>query len=183
MDDKEIIELYINRDENAVKETISVYRDMCYGVAYNILHNKEDVEECLDDVWVALWNQVHITRPVQFKAYIIRTVRNRAINIAKRKEKYKEVPLDDVNEGELSATKTPKTENDEMKNLINDFLGTLSVRERTIFVRRYFYEEETKTIASYLKTTDSVIRSTLYRDRKKLDKFMEKRWNGWIKKH
>lgn len=183
MNDKDIMELYINRDENAVKETIFVYRQICYGVAYNILHNKEDVEECLNDVWVALWNQVHITRPEQFKAYVIRTVRNRAINIAKRNGKYKEVPLENVNESELSATKIQKVENNEMKSLINDFLETLSVRERTIFVRRYFYEEDTKTIASVLKTTDSVIRSTLYRNRRKLDKFMEKRWNGWTKKY
>ena len=175
MNDKDIMELYINRDENAVKETIFVYRQICYGVAYNILHNKEDVEECLNDVWVALWNQVHITRPEQFKAYVIRTVRNRAINIAKRNGKYKEVPLENVNESELSATKIQKVENNEMKSLINDFLETLSVRERTIFVRRYFYVEDTACIAKSHNITEKNVLMILSRVRSKLRTYLSER--------
>lgn len=182
MDDKEIVELYIKQDENAIRETIFKYKDMCYGVAYNILHNNEDVEECLNDVWIALWKRIHISKPVYLKAYIIKTVRNMAVNYVKRKEKHNEVSIENVGEGELSATQVPQVENEEANKLINDFLETLSIREKAIFVSRYFFEEDTKIIAKKFKTTDTAIRSTLYRNRKRLEKFMEKRWNGWTKK-
>ena len=49
MDDLRIIELYFERDEQAIRETDVKYGKLCHSIAYNILNNHEDSEECVND--------------------------------------------------------------------------------------------------------------------------------------
>ena len=66
MDDLRIIELYFNRDEQAIKETDTKYGKLCHSIAYNILNNHEDSEECVNDTYVSVWNTIPPTRPVSY---------------------------------------------------------------------------------------------------------------------
>ena len=63
MDDLRIIELYFERDEQAIKETDAKYGKLCHSIAYNILNNHEDSEECVNDTYVGVWNAIPPTRP------------------------------------------------------------------------------------------------------------------------
>lgn len=79
MEDEEIIELFWSRDEEAVTSVQAGYGKMCAQVAGNILNDEEDVRECLNDVWLALWNRIPPERPRILPAYIRRVVRNLAL--------------------------------------------------------------------------------------------------------
>ena len=70
MDDLRIIELYFNRDEQAIKETDTKYGKLCHSIAYNILNNHEDSEECVNDTYVSVWNTIPPTRPHNFMSFI-----------------------------------------------------------------------------------------------------------------
>lgn len=76
MDDLRIIELYFNRDEQAIKETDAKYGKLCHSIAYNILNNHEDSEECVNDTYVSVWNTIPPTRPHNFMPFICKIARN-----------------------------------------------------------------------------------------------------------
>ena len=77
MDDLRIIELYFNRDEQAIKETDNkVRKTLCHSIAYNILNNHEDSEECVNDTYVSVWNTIPPTRPHNFMPFICKIARN-----------------------------------------------------------------------------------------------------------
>ena len=79
MDDKEIIELYWERDEGAIKETSLKYGKLCTYIANNILSNYEDSEECVNDTWLAVWNAIPTQRPERFSAFVSKITRNLAL--------------------------------------------------------------------------------------------------------
>ena len=95
MDDRKIIDLFFERDEKAISEIEKKYGGLCRSVASNILAMREDVEERLNDVFLALWNSIPPERPDDLKAYVARSVRNRAhvitreANAWKRGEKFR----------------------------------------------------------------------------------------------
>lgn len=70
MDDLRIIELYFERDEQAIKETDVKYGKLCHSIAYNILNNHEDSEECVNDTYVGVWNAIPPTRPNNFMPFV-----------------------------------------------------------------------------------------------------------------
>ena len=95
IDDKKIIELYFERNEQAIKETDIKYGKLCHKIAYNILNNLQDSEECVNDTYLGVWNKIPPTRPDNFKAYISKIVRS--ISIDKfRKQKAKKRSADMV---------------------------------------------------------------------------------------
>ena len=79
MHDLNIIELYFARDERAIKETDAKYGKLCFKIAYNILHNHEDCEECVNDTYLGVWNAIPPTRPDNFMAFICKIARNTAL--------------------------------------------------------------------------------------------------------
>ena len=76
MDDLRIIELYFERDELAIKETDAKYGKLCHSIAYNILNNHEDSEECVNDTHVGVWNAIPPTRPNNFMSFVCKIARN-----------------------------------------------------------------------------------------------------------
>ena len=76
MEDLQIIELYFERNENAIKETDAKYGKLCFRVANNILKNNEDSEECVSDTYLSTWNQIPPTRPNNFMAFLCKITRN-----------------------------------------------------------------------------------------------------------
>ena len=80
MKDEEIIELYWNRDQRAIRETQNSYQRYCGKIAGNILASFEDREECLNDTWLNAWNSIPPQRPESLKAYVGRITRNLCLN-------------------------------------------------------------------------------------------------------
>ena len=81
MRDEEIVELYFRRDEKAIDETDKKYGNYCQAIANNILGNKQDVDECLDDAYIKIWDSIPPTRPRIFKVYLAKVTRNIAFNM------------------------------------------------------------------------------------------------------
>ena len=82
MNDNEIIELYNARSEKAIDETDKKYGRHCRNTAYNILHDWEDSEECVNDTYLKVWNVIPPQRPARFGAFIMRIVRNLAVDLS-----------------------------------------------------------------------------------------------------
>ena len=88
MDDKRIIELFFARDEKAIEETEKKYGGLCRFIASNILALREDVEECISDILLALWNAIPPERPQKFPAYLTQIIKRIAINKYKEKNSW-----------------------------------------------------------------------------------------------
>ena len=76
MDDLKIIELYFARDERAIRETEIKYGNLCHTLAYNILNNRQDAEECVNDTYNGLWNAIPPAKPNNLTAFICKIARN-----------------------------------------------------------------------------------------------------------
>ena len=79
MEDKKIVDLYWKRSETAISETANQYGRYCHRIAYNILHNNEDCEECVNDTYLGLWNAIPKERPSPFSVFASRITRNLAL--------------------------------------------------------------------------------------------------------
>lgn len=179
MNDDAIIHLYWNRDETAITETSRKYGNYCYSIAYNILYNKEDSEECVNDTYSKVWNSIPPQKPSVFSAFIGRIVRNISLdryrkNVAEKRGG-KTIPaiLEEI--GEIS-TDSPSPEDDivrkDLAKAISDFLYDLPVEKRVMMVRRYWYADDIKSIAARLGTSENNISSSIRRIRIKLRDYL-----------
>ena len=178
MDDRAIIELYNQRDENAIGETQKKYGRYCHTIAYNILRSDEDSEECVNDTYLKVWNTIPPTVPQRFSAFIGKITRNTALDryaqiSAQKRDCGVEVALDEI--AECISSEMTGSVSDEMalKNAINGFLATLPRRTRIIFMRRYFYLLSIKEIAAGLSMSESNVKVTLMRTREKFREYLE----------
>ena len=176
MDDSQIINLYFARDENAIIETKNKYQNMCYRIAQNILYNREDSEECVNDTWLFTWNNIPPRRPSVFSSFVYKITRNTAIDRYRKRNAQKRVDshMEDI-AGEvekignaISSDIEDYLKKKELVKLFDFFLGKLSERDRDIFIRRYWYMDPIKKIADRHACGESKIKSILARSRKKL---------------
>lgn len=165
--DEQIIELYWQRNETAIQETDRKHGKLLFGIAYNILHDRLDCEECQNDTYLSVWNAIPPTRPIKFPAFITQIMRNIAINRFKEKTSKKRIPseltvsMDDVNDI-LRSDETVETEYEaeEVGKIINNYIRQLSERQRYIFIDRFYLAEPVDTIANDL----SISVPTVYRE-------------------
>ncbi len=154
MEDKKIIDLYFDRNELAIQETANKYGNYCFSVAYNILFNREDSEECVSDTWRTTWNLIPPNRPNKLQYYLAKITRGIALNMFRKLTADKrggletEIVYEEL-ENVLASSNDPQKEfaKSELVKFLNIFLKKLPERERNIFVRRYFYMESIKKIA------------------------------------
>lgn len=176
-DDEKIINLFFERDENAIKQTDEKYGKYLQKVSYNLLKNKEDVEECLNDTYVKAWNSIPPTYPKSLLAYLVKIIRNSSISrlfseSAKKRGKNLTAVLDEI--AEIVPDKKISLEDEiTIKLSINTFLERLDKNSRIIFVRRYFYAYSIKEIANDLNYTKSNVKVILHRTRKAFKEFLE----------
>lgn len=176
MNDVQIINLYFARDENVIAETKNKYENMCYSVAHNILYNREDSEEGVNDTWFFTWNSIPPKRPSILASFVSKITRNTAIgryrkkNAQKRTDSHMEDIAGEVEKiGNIIASDIETyLRKKEIIDIFDAFLGTLSERDRDIFVRRYWYMDSIKKIADRHNCGESRIKSILARSRKKL---------------
>ena len=179
--DSEIIELYWNRDESAIRETETKYGNYCFAVANNILENHEDAEECLSDTWLTAWNTIPPKRPKLLKLFLAKITRRNAFDkyrhdtAAKRGGGEITQSLDELTDC-LPAPSNLETElsEQEMKTCINAFLVSLPERDADVFLRRYFYVESVPEIAKRYAMKESNVLMVLSRTRKKLEQHLIK---------
>ncbi len=181
MNDCDIVELFFDRSEQAILETGKKYGRYCHTIAYNILRNKEDAEECVNDTYLKAWNSIPPKRPNRLQTYLGKITRNLALNKLEQSTAQKrgkgQVPLvlDELAEC-IPDTKssTDIVEDMYVKELLDCFLDALPTETRIIFIRRYWYMSSVKDIAREYKLTESNVTVTLFRTRKKLKEFLEK---------
>lgn len=181
MEDEQIIELYFGRSQTALAETSAKYGGYCKTIAYNILQNAQDTEECLNDMLHKLWELIPPERPGCFKAFAGRIVRNIALNRAKREKAARrgggrrEETLGELAEC-LADKNTVEGEVDknQLRELIDRFLGTLPKEKRVIFVKRYWYMAGIREIAEECASSEGKIKSMLFRMRRELKEYLER---------
>ncbi|MBQ1679348.1 MAG: sigma-70 family RNA polymerase sigma factor [Oscillospiraceae bacterium] len=153
MEDKTILDLYVQRSERAIAETAAKYGAYCGAVADNILACPEDVEEILNDTWLAAWRDIPPSQPVCLRAYLGRITRNLALSrfrFYRTKKRYAglETLLSEL-EDCIPAPGTPETELErrELSRLISSWLGGLEPEQRRLFVRRYWHGVPVRRLA------------------------------------
>lgn len=180
MDDTTIIDLYWARSEQALHETELKYGAYCRAIARNILKNPEDTEECVSDTWLGAWNAMPPKRPSILSAFLGRITRNLAFDRwkAARAEKRGggELPLAlDELDACIAAKGGVEAEFDgkELTRAIDAFLRTLPERECSLFLRRYWFMDSVRDIASRYSMNENNVKSILFRTREKLRKYLE----------
>lgn len=181
MDDKAIIDLYFNRDEQAVRETVLAYGEYCRTVAGNILQNPQDAEEAVADTWLNVWNSIPPQKPRFLKLYLAKITRNIALNTYREQSAQKRgggqvvLALEELGEC-VSHSDSVDSRVDErlLRDAIQSFLQRISKKDRMIFVRRYFFLEDTPTIAQRYGLKESNVLLILSRTRTKLKDYLIK---------
>ena len=171
LSDEEIIELYWKRNEQAIKETDVKYGKYLFTIAYNIIHNDLDCEECLNDTYLGTWNKIPPERPTVFNVFLSRITRNIAVDRYKRDSAAKRIPselLTTLEEAEEYVPDSALTMEEEaalgeVARVIKDFLSSLGEREEFIFVCRYYYSDKIVHIARMLQISEKTVSRELLR--------------------
>ena len=177
MDDNKIIELYFRRDESALSETDKKYGRYCYSIAYNILFDREDSKESVNDTYLGAWNTMPPKRPAVLSSFLGRITRNIALkryrerSAAKRGGGAVAVSLEELSECIAASDTVERTmERQELSRIVDSFLRALPEGERNVFIRRYWYCDEISAIAKRYGATKGKIKMMLLRTREKLAK-------------
>ncbi len=180
MEDKTIIDLYWARDDRAITASDAKYGPYCRGIAGNILWDMRDREECVSDTWHRAWNSMPPQKPTLLRAFFGAITRNLALNrynfdhAQKRGGGQLPLALEELAECVPAQTTTEQAvEERELARLLEGFVRSLNERERTIFLRRYWYVQPVKDIARGMGLGESRVKMTLLRTRTKLKALLE----------
>lgn len=182
MNDTEIIQLYWSRDEKAISATAEKYGNYCAVIAGNILENKEDAEECVNDTYWKAWKSIPPHKPKILSAFLGKITRNLSLNrycqntALKRGCGQTAAVLDEIAEL-VSGTNSVEQEIDrrELIQTIDVFLNELPADKRILFVRRYWYFDSISELAVRFKITENHVSVILSRLRLKLRSFLSER--------
>ena len=181
MQDQQIVQLYWDRDEEAIKQTQQKYERYLSKISYNILASLEDSKECVNDTYLAAWNSMPTHRPAVLSTYLGKITRQIAIDVFRKKNSIKrytsEYALSLSELGDIfSSEETPEhiCEKKLLDEAINQFLRTLPEDARNVFIGRYYFFDPLKKIASYCGMSEAKIKSLLYRTRQKLKEYLTK---------
>ena len=181
MDDKQILELYSERSEAAISETADKYGKYCYYIAYNILYDNQDSEECVNDTYLKAWNSMPTHRPSVLSTYLGKIARQLSIDVFRKKNSTKRyaseyaVSLDELGDS-FSDGSTPEQTYDAklLDEAINRFLRTLPDDARNTFIGRYYFFDSLKDVAAYCSMSETKAKSMLYRTRQSLKAYLVK---------
>lgn len=181
MEDEAIIALYWQRSEEAIVQTDRKYGRYCRSIAFNILDNDDDTDECLNDTYLRAWNLMPPKRPSLLSAMLAKITRNLALDRRKFNHAEKrgggQVPLvlEELSQCVPGGTNAEEIlESKELTALLNRFLSSLPQRTREVFMLRYWYLCPVRQIAERLGLGESSVKMTLLRTRKQLKALLEK---------
>lgn len=181
MDDRRIIELYLDRSEEAILETDIKYGRYCHRIAFNILGNDEDSAECVNDAYMRTWGSIPPNEPSSLSAFIGKITRNLALDKLRSKTSDKRgggelpVALDELGDCVSGFDEISRREDSaEIREALNRFLESLNPVERSVFMLRYWMIEPIDRIAEMKGMSSSKVTTMLFRTRNKLKKHFMK---------
>ena len=180
MENSQIIALYFKRDEAAISETAEKYGTFCHGIALNILSINADADECVNDTYLQAWNSIPPQKPGKLGAWLGKVVRNIAYDLWKRNHRKKryagmEQLLNELEDCIPSpATVEREIEEQELTEIINTWLASLSRNDRILFMRRYWNGETVAMLAQESGTSQANMAKRMYRLRQNLKSRLEK---------
>ena len=181
MEDSQIIRLYFDRSEEAISQTAIKYGKYCHTIAYHILHNYEDSEECVSETYWKAWRIIPPRRPRRLDAFLGKITRNLSLDMYRQYSADKRgggemtIALEELGEC-ISAPGSMDDNADHMvlTDVLNGFLESLPVEHRRIFMRRYWYVSSVKEIAEDYGITESKVKMSLLRSRNQLKAVLQK---------
>lgn len=198
MEDKEIIDLYWSRDPSAIVISEEQYGKYCHRIAWNILHNPEDCEECINETWFRAWCSMPDARPNYLAAFFGAITRRLSLDYYRKNHAWKRgggdmpliydelqdcMPEDTSKSSHIArASRTELSDDNVERHLdtmtltaaIDTVLSQLDTPSRILFVRRYWYADSIQELAQSFHFSESRVKSSLFRTRKKLKKHLEK---------
>ena len=179
--DEEILDLFYAKDQAAIAEFRKKYGALCQSITMNILKNKEDAEECVNDVYLAIWNDTPFTD--NFKAYVCGVAKNTALtklkyNRADKRKDSLKISLTDLEEKGIDIPDNIPDKDDyegeELRELINRFLREQNPDHRNVFIRRYWFMDSVGDIAEKYSFSQSKVKSMLFHTRNRLKRYLKK---------
>ncbi len=185
MEDAQIVALYWQRDEEAIRQTQQKYSAYLAGIAKNILIDGEDSREAVNDTYLAAWNSMPENRPARLSAYLGKITRQISIDLFRKKNSKKRqssqyaLSLEELGDC-LSGGSGPEEQLDaiQLGAAISRFVSGLPENTRRLFVGRYYFFDSLKTAAAYCGMSQAKAKSLLYRTRQSLKAYLEK--EGYI---
>jgi len=178
MTDQELMDLFFARSEEALPALQAQYGPYCRAVAAQLLADRRDVDECLNDVWLSVWRAIPPARPERFKGWLAAIARNRAL--AMGRENGRRPPTVDGAALELASCLPPgfdpagEAESRALGQAVSHFLYTQPRETRAAFLRRYWYADTVEDTARRLGWSVSKTKSTLFRTRNRLRRQLQK---------
>ena len=176
--DERIVALYWSRSETAISETDQKYGSYCRAIARNILSDREDTEECVNDTYLDAWGAMPTARPAYLGAFLSKITRRISVDRWRSLHREKRGGIASVTE-ELTdcipdySSPQSEYENARLTQVLNRFLAMQPIEKRAIFIRRYFCSQSVDEIASALSISESKVKVTLHRMREALRKILE----------
>lgn len=173
MDEQQLLTLLHERSQRAPEALAQAYGNRLYGIARNILGDHQLAEECVNDAILALWNAIPPAQPCSLAGYACATVRNIALNRRREQRPY-ELSLDELADCIPAPCAVEALDSRQLGRSINAFLGTISRKSRSIFLRRYWFGDSVKEIAAAFSMTENAVSVRLSRTRDKLRDYLIK---------
>ena len=180
MEDNEIISMFMSRNENALRETQNKYGSYLYKIACNILGSGDDSAECVNDTYYKAWESIPPMVPTKLSTYLGALVRNISITMLRKRNAAMRAPsqytlsLDELSECvQASENVEHQADLNALAHTITAYLRTLSEEARSIFMCRYYFNDAISEIATAFGSTESKIKSSLFRTRKGLKEYLE----------
>lgn len=176
MTDRELLNLYANRAPEATQALQQQYGAYCAAIVGRILTDPRDAEECLNDLWLQVWQQLETRQPVYLKGWLGTVARNCAISRYRRLGA-QSMPLEDSTAelaGQLRDTPAEHMEGKALGEAVSAFLKTQKAADRVAFVRRYWYDDSVEQVAEHMGWSVGKTKTVLFRLRAKLRTYLTK---------
>ncbi len=180
MEDRDILDLFEKRDENAIAETARRYERYCRAIAYRILGDGTDADEIVNDTYLKTWNTIPPHRPDSLKSYLGMICRQLSYDrydrttAAKRGDGRMPLIFEELSECLPDGTADEIVDRIALRDALNRFLGSLSPKTRKVFLLRYWYVMSVAEIGERCGMKDGSVRMQLLRTRKQLKRFLKK---------
>lgn len=174
MNDADIIGLFWARSETAIRELSNRYDRLARSVAMNILHDRQDTEECMNDSYLGMWNALPPQRPKVLPAFFTALTRNVALKRYRYRSASKRCAVMEELTDLVTPTPSPEEEINRVAEVISDFLSGLDKPSRVLFMRRYYMGESVADAAAAVGMTENHAGVKLARMRAKLKTGLER---------
>ncbi|MBQ6718960.1 MAG: RNA polymerase sigma factor [Oscillospiraceae bacterium] len=181
MEDEKIVSLYWQREEAAIRETEIKYDRYLTKIAYNILADREDSRESVNDTYLAAWNSMPPHRPAALSAYLAKLTRRISIDRFRYRSRDKRrgseyaVSLSELGDCVSGGNTTEEIVNVKLlADTIGIYLRLQSEEARNAFVGRYYFLDPIKEVAAYCGMSESKCKTLLHRTRVGLKEYLRK---------